>query len=156
MKTYLRFTPAEYHAISRACRSVTFHEDSFPRFKHFLVESLRETLPELARRIAGLHKYQIGIIFEHLREQRRAARPAAPADSKPGSAHDLTPPEWQAVSLATRAYGLPDGFPDAFREFLVRHFRRTAPELSGKIARFSDPQVDRLYAEVKGLRKRSA
>jgi len=156
MKTYLRFTPAEYRALSRACRSIDLHDDFFPVFQHFLVSALRAHAPDLANRIANFRKYQIGIVFEHLKARRKAADQADDSTGQRAPRHALTPQERQKVSCAAGAYTLPAGFPHVFRDYLVQHFQETAPDLSRKLAYFSDRQMERLFTELKSSRRWTA
>ncbi len=68
--TYLRFTPSEYRALARACRTFTLAEDSFPAFRWSLAMALTQTAPGLADRVSHFHSYQAGILFEYLKQQR--------------------------------------------------------------------------------------
>jgi hypothetical protein len=74
MPTYLRFTPAEFRAIARACRRLPLTDNSFRAFKRALAGALAPLAPELAERVARFHSYQAGILFEHLRRQRGLGR----------------------------------------------------------------------------------
>src|SRR5947209_11474518 len=118
MRTYLRFTPHEFAAISLACRPLRLNDKPFPQFKHFLVESLRTTSPELAGRVALFGPQEVGILHAYLKagQGHRAVRRVR-----------LTRGERAAVSRASSDYLLPGGFPHAFREFLVRRFRDSFP-----------------------------
>jgi len=148
MKTYLRFTPQEYEAIVKVCRPVDLGDDFFPIFKYFLVESLKDPSPGLAGRIAQLRRGEVGIIFEHLKSKRRLA--AGRACRQVGEADpDLTDQEWQAVARASRAFDLPADFLHSYRAFLVGHFRHSLPELAHKLTRFSDRQMERVYARLR-------
>ncbi len=69
--TYLRFTPAEYRVIARACRTLPIADDAFPAFQQGLAEALGSVAPALADRVSRFHTYQVGILFEHLRERRQ-------------------------------------------------------------------------------------
>ena len=71
--TYLRFSTKEYEAIAAACSSVLLSDDFFPAFRDFLVKALIGPFPDLARRIALFRTYQLGILFEYLKDQRAAA-----------------------------------------------------------------------------------
>ena len=49
-----------------------YPEETFPALRPFLVGSLSGTLPGLSSRVAGFRKYQIGILYRHLKEYRTA------------------------------------------------------------------------------------
>jgi hypothetical protein len=72
--TYLRFTPEEFWAIDRSCRTLPLTDDSFPAFKRSLAAAVAPHSAELAARVARFHSYQAGILFEHLRQQRGLRR----------------------------------------------------------------------------------
>jgi hypothetical protein len=151
MDTYLRFTPEEYRGIARACRSAQFTDDSFPGFRRLLVESLARTLPDLAGRIARFPAYQLGILYEFLKEQRavRAGGNGPPACPP----CDLTAEELQAVAQVGEAFALPDRFRAAFKNFLVRKLWKSWPGLAGKLDRLSDGQLERLCRQIKARKK---
>src|SRR3954451_4184404 len=132
MRTYLRFTPEEFAALSLACRPLRLNDKPFPQFKHFLVESLRTTSPGLAGRVALLGPHEVGILRDYLRS-RQGHRPARRVR--------LTRGERAAVAEAASAYLLPGGFPHAFREFLLRRFRDSFPRLARKVAGLTEREV---------------
>jgi len=140
MRTYLRFTPEEFAAISLACRPLHLNGKPLPLFKHFLVESLRMTSPELAGRVALFRPHEVGILHDDLRA-RQGHRPARRTR--------LTRGERAAVSRASSAYLLPDGFPHAFQEFLLQRFRDSFPRLARKVARLTEQEVEDLYRGVR-------
>jgi hypothetical protein len=74
MATYLRFTLAEYQAISQVCQSEDLSDDLLPMFKLFLTNALADTWPALAYRIAKFRRFQVGILFEYLKTQRALQR----------------------------------------------------------------------------------
>jgi hypothetical protein len=76
--SYLRFTPAEFQHISRVVQTIELSEDFFPVFKYFLVESLIEIAPELAGRLAQLNRAKLILLYNFLRERRKAARSNRP------------------------------------------------------------------------------
>jgi len=146
MTTYVRFTPEEYKAIRAACRALDLSRpDLFPLFPYFLVRALKDTAPGLADRIARFGPYRVRLLLEHLRAQRNAGA----SDPGPAARQDLTAEEWRAVSEAARAYLIPPGYPDLFRAFLAHSLRKTAPELSRKVARLGDDLIEQVYARVK-------
>src|SRR5437870_5107565 len=81
--TYLRFTPAEFRAIARACRPFPLADDTFPAFRRSLAAALTPAAPALARRVARFHSFQAGILFEYLRERRGLRRHADVYPSPP-------------------------------------------------------------------------
>jgi hypothetical protein len=147
MPTFLRFRREEFHAIARLCRPVHLRDAFFPAFKAFLVESLTDACPALADRIAGFHRYQLGILFEYLKERRHAE---ALAGGKPGDL-GLTAAEHQAVARAAATLVVHHRFLSCFRDCLVRYFRfgQGSPELAEKLARLSDRQVEQLCEQVR-------
>jgi hypothetical protein len=151
---YLRFTPEEYQLIWRACRPVSLADDLFPIFQRFLVQSLLEKSPELAKKISQLRKYQIGIIYEYLKEGRKAGAvpDTPPAD---GESYGLTLEDFQAVVQACGECVFGPRLLSAFRAFLVRRFKRTGPNLAAKVDRLSDGQLEGLYDLVQSRRGRS-
>ena len=56
------------------------------------------------------------------------------------------------MSRAASDYLLPDGFPHAFREFLLRRFRDSFPRLARKVALLTEREVEGLYRGVKSPR----
>jgi hypothetical protein len=153
---YLRFTPEEFQSIWRVCRPVSLSDDRFPVFQRFLVQSLLERAPELAQRVARLRKYQVGIIFEYLKERRRFEQTHDP-EPRPAEVreHGLTLEDFRAVVEVSGECVFGPRLLGQFRAFLVRRFRGTIPALSDKLARLSDGQMEGLYDLVQSRRGRS-
>jgi hypothetical protein len=154
--SYLRFSPAEYRAIAAACRSVMLSDDFFPAFPAFLATALTDTQPDLARRIARFRRYQLGMLFEDLKGRRPGpgVEPGPGREAAAGAGYDLTGDELEAVAQAGGSFLLLERFRAAYRNFLVRRLGRTAPDLSRKLAGFSDRQIGWLCHQVQGRRKR--
>src|SRR4051794_3053630 len=131
MSAYVRFTPAEYRALCQVCVAIDFRNDLFRIFKQFLVESLKDSSPALAGRVAQLSRAQVRVVYQYLKEQRqdRAEARRLPPPPPP----ELSPTEFQAVTDVADAYRLPAGFPHVFRDFLARQLRELAPDLVRKL-----------------------
>src|SRR5262249_23027512 len=125
--TYLRFTPAEYRSIRRACRSADFADHFFPGFQRFLVQALLPGSPELSQKISRLYRYQIGIIYEYLKGRRSAREELR-----------LTPAEFQAVVQVCEPFVFHQRFLSSFRAFLVRRLQ-AAPKLAGEMGASAAP-----------------
>jgi len=148
MLTYLRFTRQEFEAIAQVCRPIQLNEETFPALRHFLVESLGGTMPVLSGRIAGFRKYQVGIIYRHLKEHR-----AAEAERGQAGECDLSFEELEALTEACRDLPLRGRFLGYARDILVHHFRVASPGLAGKLARLSDGQFEGLCERVRGQQR---
>jgi hypothetical protein len=140
MRTYLRFTPREYRAISRTCRSIRLDDDHYPAFQSALVAALRVVQPDLARRVAAFRSYQVGILFEHLKSRD---------DTRP----TFTAEECRAVARACGSAVLPARFVAWFRDALVGHFREARPDLAEKLARLGERELARLCDRVRQRRR---
>jgi hypothetical protein len=152
MLTYLRFTRHELLALTQVCRPIRLSDDAFPSFRRLLLQALA-AVPDLAARIASFQRYQLGILFEGLKERRHAE--AARRGRTPGrgaARPPLTAGECQAVSQACGAFVLHGRFLSSFQGFLVRHFHPASPGLAGKLARLSQLQVEWLYGQVRRRR----
>jgi hypothetical protein len=150
MLTYLRFTRSEFRAIEDACRPRRLNDRFFPAFQAFLVRALAGSHPELADRIAGFYRWQVGIVFEYLKERRRAARGRGRRRGRPAG---LTDAECDAVVQALAAVDAQDRFLSSYQHFLVRHFREAAPGLAKKLARLDGRQIERLHEQVRRRRR---
>jgi hypothetical protein len=149
--SYLRFTPDEYRAIRRACRSLDLSDDFFAVFKYFLVESLADTLPGLSQRLAQVPARKLRILYEYLKEHKtcRARSYGRFRGKKDEAWGGLTIRESQAVRQASDLFFLHEGSLPSFQDYLVFAFRETTPGLASKLARFSRHRIARLYQDVK-------
>lgn len=152
MLTYLRFTPAEFQAIARVCRPLELTEQSFRTFKPFLVASLRGSEPALAERLGRMRSYQIGIIYQYVKERQGAA---GAARSRP-LRQLLSREDLREVAEACRALPLRDRFQSYARMRLVLHFREASPPLAAKLTGLSDSQFERLCRHVHARNNRRA
>jgi hypothetical protein len=139
MRTYLRFTQKEFRGICRACRSIRLTEGSFAAFQPSLVRALATAEPALARRIDSFRSYQVGILFEHLKEQD-------------GTSPTFTAEECQAIARMCGSVVLAPRFIASFRDALVGHFRSPRPDLADKLARLSEQEVAQLCERVRQRR----
>jgi hypothetical protein len=151
MQTYLRFTRTEYQAIARACRPLELTEESFRTIKPFLVQALRESLPELSARIATLRTFQIGIIFRYLKD-RRERRPGGRC---PRSEQTINHEELGILSEAFRNIRLQARFLSYSKDLLVLRFRESSPTLAAKLTGLSDSQFERLCDQMQQRDRRN-
>src|SRR5262249_2227543 len=75
LMAYLRFSPAEYKAISCLCRPLDLNNCRHSFLKQTLVLLLTDTLPALAERIANYGPGETKILLDHLREGPNAETP---------------------------------------------------------------------------------
>ena len=75
----------------------------------------------LSARIAGLRKYQVGIVYRHLKERREAEGRWRAAGC------EITPEEYRALAEACRDLPLRGRFLSYARDILVHHFRADSP-----------------------------
>jgi hypothetical protein len=150
MLTYLRFTRKEFQAIAQVCRPIELTEGSFRALQPFLVQSLQGLMPDLSNRIDGFRKYQVGILYQYLKERREAGgRWHAPEWA-------LSHEELQALAEACSGLTLQDRFLSYSKDFLVLHFRESSPPLAAKLARLSESQFKTLCERVRGRNRWSA
>ena len=138
---YLRFTPEEFRAIRQACDAVDLSGDFFAVFKYFLVESLSDTLPDLAIRIARFRRSELELVYRFLRRHQ----------TSPGRAEDecgLTSEELQAIRRASGPFFLHDGSLGSFQDYLVYNLSKTRPGLATRLSRLRPRQIARLYQQV--------
>jgi hypothetical protein len=136
MLTYLRFTWKEYRAIARACRSIPLTEGSYAAFQSSLVAALAGVQPELARRVAAFRPYQVGIVFQYLKERNQTSLA-------------FTAQECEALARFCGSVELPPRFVASFRDALVGYLRGAWPELADKLARLSEQEVAQLYERAR-------
>jgi hypothetical protein len=155
---YLRFRPEEFQAIWRACAPIDLSDDFFAVFKYFLIESLSRQAAALAQRVAQLSRRELRILYEHLRERKKAGRPrrGRPGDGGPPGRGELSAEEVEAVARVCRPFVFHQRFLGSFRAFLVRILGKTEPELARKLTRLSERQIERLYEQVKRRRRDNA
>ena len=149
MQTYLRFTRPEFKAIARACRPLELTEDSFRSLKPFLIAALQPTKPELAQRIASLRTFQIGIIYQYLKD-RREAKPGLRRPAEQAITHE----EFGILEEAFRRIRLQTRFLSYARDVLVLQFRQDVPPLAAKLARLSEGQFERLCDRMQQRNRR--
>jgi hypothetical protein len=147
--SYLRFTPHDYRAIVYVCRYLDFIHEFLPHFKHYLVDTLALANPDLATRISKFRKSQASILFNHLKERKRAAQDGQVARGQAHPPYPFTFEEIKAVQEASDVFMLNDGSLASFQDFLVHEFQTTSPALAQKLNRLTDKQIGRLYQQVK-------
>jgi hypothetical protein len=140
--SYLRFTPADYRAVARACREHGLAPLDLPTFRDLLAAALAADAPALAARVGGLDAGKTLLLQQHLRgKEPGAARPA------------LTAAEWRTLGELCGAAPGATRFVGVFHRLLVRQLRKTAPGLARKLERLSPAQVERLYEQVRQQRR---
>jgi hypothetical protein len=117
-------------------------DDGFSTFKCFLVQSLLDAFPDLAKRIALFRKSQLRLLFDHFR-QRKAE-----------SQVELTPDEFVVLADACRSWASRHRFIHFYKTSLVRLFQKVKPSLARKLAAMSADDFRELYGRVSQRRKR--
>jgi hypothetical protein len=140
--SYLRFTPSEYRALALLCRPLQLEDAFFRDFKAYLVRTLLESLPELAKRVALFTNAKLRILFDHFREQGRKG-PAG-----------FTTEELRLLTQACNSLVHPHRFLHYYKHTLVRHFRKTHPVLAVKLARLSEDHFREVYRRVRERRRK--
>jgi hypothetical protein len=147
--SYLRLTPEEFRAIWQKCDSVKLSGDFFAVFRYFLIESLSDTLPDLAIRIRRFRRFELILLYRFLRSQRMLAAKSRERTPRAKDEYGLTAEQLQAVRRASGPFFLYDGCPGSFQDFLAYNLRETRPGLAAKLARLGSRQVARLYQLLK-------
>jgi hypothetical protein len=145
--SYLRFTPAEYRAIARACRERDLMRLDLSTFHLLLAAALADARPDLADRIGGLSDGETLLLQQHLRTASAAPGVARPA---------LTPAELRTVTRLCAVAPATTRFAGVFRRLLLRHLRKSAPGLARKVARLSDAQFEELFRQAQRRRPGNA
>jgi hypothetical protein len=135
---YLRFSPAEYEAVSGVWQARDLNDQPPHAFKLALVRGLGGQLPELAERIARFGPTSLRILGNHLRERQ-------PVDDQ----HDFTAEEIRMLTSAGGNLVFQARFIRALRRTLVQHFHGEHPELATKLDRLSLRQFETLCAQVR-------
>jgi hypothetical protein len=135
---YLRFSPAEYEAVSGVWQARDLNDQPPHAFKLVLVRGLRTRLPELAERIARFGPAALRILGNHLRERQ-------PVDDR----HDFTVEEVRMLTAVGGSLLFHARFIRALRRTLVQHFHDEHPELATKLDRLSLRQFETLCAQVR-------
>jgi len=146
---YLRFTPDEYRAIVYVCRYMDFFDGFLPHLKHYLVDTLAQAYPDLATRISKFRRSPERILFNHLKERKRAAQDVQVARGQAHPADPFTFEEIKEVQEASDVFMLYDGSLASFQDFLVHQLQTTSSALAQKLNRLNDTQIGRLYRQVK-------
>jgi hypothetical protein len=140
---HLRFSPAEYQAISRLCRPLNLCRHRPPALQRLLVQSLADTHPELARRLARFRRRELRILHEHLREQR----PAAP--------HGLSPEEFELLAAPFGPLLFHVRFVRPLKRAVAQQLREAFPGLAAKLDQLSHRQFELLCEEIRARTRRA-
>jgi hypothetical protein len=97
----------------------------------------------LAERIAGLNGRQLGILFDHFSQPDSAG-------AAPGEGHAFSGEELRVLAEACESCRGPTRFLAYVRAALAERLGDLFPGLARKVARLSDDQFERLYAQVTG------
>jgi hypothetical protein len=151
--SYLRFTPKEFRAIRRACRSLDLNDDFFVVFKYFLVESLTGPSASLTQKLAHLPRHKLRILCDYLREQKPSSVEKHGWLRKGGTQCALTFEELQTVRQVSGVFFLHDGSLHSFQDYLVYAFRKSAPGLAARLDHLSQQQIESLFYQVKQPRR---
>jgi hypothetical protein len=135
---HLRFTPAEYHALSCLCRPLDLDYLRPPFVKRLLVASLAEALPALAGRIARLSRDELRLLLDHLREGHGA-----------GPTHGLSPEEVTALAEAGVPLLPQARFAHLLKRALVRRLTGGRPALAAKVQRLGPRQFQSLCEQIR-------
>jgi len=150
----LRFTPDEYDAITRACRTLRF-DGSFAVFQRSLADAVREGHPALAGRIAGLGKGCIRVLSEYLECHKGSGgcRGSQGRGEQVRAGHDLSVREWQALAQACALVWLHNDSLPPDKGSLLQQVAVASPTLSERLGRLSDGQFARLCLALKSGRR---
>jgi hypothetical protein len=134
--SWLRFSPREYQAIARLCRSLDPRKNPY-KLKRHLVQSLTPSLPALAERIGQLRHCELRLIQEHFRECQQP------------SGHGLTAEE---ILTLTETYGsllCHARFARPLRRALLDRLWERSPDLGRKLNRLTVAQFETACQEIK-------
>jgi len=143
--TFLRFTPTEYLAICRVCRTLNLAHQSPEKLKTHLAEALAAKPPDLANRIAGLPGKEQLVLHHYLLEQQQ-----------PRSQHGLTARE---LWMLTEAFGpllFNARFTLPLKRTLVQKFEDSFPELAAKLDLMSPNEFEVVCEQVQERTKMDA
>ncbi len=139
--SYLRFTPAEYRAVSRVCRRLDLGSYDPPTFQRVLALALADATPTLAERVGRLDRAEVRLLHDHMRAELKAAQPPFPSD------------EWRKIEEACESVPATHRFAHQIQRAVVRSLRPAAPGLSRKLSRMSISQFVRLFEQVRESRR---
>ena len=137
--SFIRFSPAEYQAISHICRPIKLERKPLHALKKIIVQSLAGTMPELAERIGRYRWYELRILQDYLLEQRR-----------PNVHHGLSADELGMLSEAFGPFLFQVRYLSALRRALVQHFQSIFPALAKKLGSLSNRQFEGLCDQYQG------
>ena len=91
--SYLRFSPAEYRAVSRICRRLDLGSYNSPTFQRVLALALSDASPMLAERIGRFQRAEVRLLYDHQRAEAKGAQPPFPSEEwrKLGEACESVP-----------------------------------------------------------------
>jgi hypothetical protein len=139
---YLRLSPDDYHALRRLCSPHLAFPLDLTAFRQLLLFALSDTRPALAERIAGLDRRQVRLLHDHFRRRHPAGTG--------GKRHAFSGEELRVLAEACASCRGPGRFLAYLRASLAERLRDLFPTLARKVARLSDGQFERLYAQVTG------
>lgn len=139
--SYLRFSPAEYRAVSRICRRLDLGSYDPPTFQRVLALALSDASPMLAERIGRFERAEVRLLYDHLRVEVKGAQPPFPSE------------EWRKLGEACESVPATHRFAHQIQRAVVRSLRPAAPGLSRKLSRMSISQFVRLFEQVRESRR---
>jgi hypothetical protein len=140
--SYLRFTPADYQALARACRAYDLARLDLLTFRDLLAAAVAGRSPDLAARVGGFNSGQIFLLQQHLR-----------SGEKGGARLALTAAEWRTLAEWCGSAPGSTRFVGVFHRLLVRQLRKAAPGLARKLEGLNAAQLERLYEQVQRRRR---
>jgi hypothetical protein len=146
---YLRFSPDDYHALSRLCRPDLAFPLDLTAFKQFLLLALSDTRPALAERIAGLGRRHVRVLHDHFAARAAAGRSTA-------QWHGLDPKELRVLREACRCYPAAVRFLRPLKANLVQLLKEVFPALSKKVRDMSDEEFRGLHEQLTRRKKDNA
>ena len=142
--THLRFTPAEYWAISRVHHRLDFNRIDLSGFQRTLTASLADASPGLAGRISRFAQGEVRLLHAHFRAEATGRRQV------------LTAEEWQKLGEACESVPSTQRFAYLIQRMVSDHLRTTARGLYRKLSRVSISQFVRLFENVRSAKQDKA
>jgi hypothetical protein len=143
--TYLRFSPSDYLAICRVCRTLNLAHQPSEKLKRHIAGSLAAKHPDLAARIEGLQGKELLVLHHHLLEQQQ-----------PRNQHGLTARELWMLAEAFGPLLFNARFTLPLKRTLVQKFEDSFPELAAKLDLMSPNEFEKVCDQVQERTKRDA
>jgi hypothetical protein len=141
--TWLTFSPREYQAIARLCRSLDPRKNT-DKLKRHLVQALAPSLPPLADRIRHLRHCELRLIQNHFQECQRT------------SEHGLSDEEIRSLTEACGNLLCHARFARPLRRALLERLGEHSPDLGRKLNRLTAAQFEMACEQIKQHLQRGA